>query len=63
MKKELFLNVLEVRNPNSFLYKIEAWIALQWNKDWFWVEFRLNWMQAHWMEFEFNIVSFFIPNI
>ncbi len=32
---------------NSFLYEIEAWTTLQCN---------LNWIQIHWMEFEFNLV-------
>jgi hypothetical protein len=40
-------NVFEMKHSNSFLYEIETWTTLQCN---------LNWIQIHWMEFEFKSI-------
>jgi hypothetical protein len=47
VEQEKNSNVFEMKHNNLFLYEIEAWTTLQCN---------LNWIQIHWMEFEFNSI-------
>ncbi len=40
MEQENFPNGFERKDNNSFLYEIEAWITLQCNMNWVWIEFK-----------------------